>query len=237
MKKIIALSLFCIFSFGLTDVYAVKRYGENFCGDPRFTCMRIKSGQTWQKLWPNEYQREVVKRLNRINMRLRPGMVIAVPNKLPVLTLNDISPFPKYIKATKEKLIIVEPSALAWGAYDEDGRLRHWGPMSGGKAYCSDIGRNCRTILGNFAVYRKDDAKCFSKAFPVGRGGAKMPYCMFFKGGYALHASDEVPGYHASHGCVRIFLNDAKWLNEQFIETPSADNNFVGTKVIINPYI
>ena len=40
---------------------------------------------------------------------------------------------------------------------------------------------------------------------------------MFFHGGFALHGSYEVPGYHASHGCVRMFVNDAKWLNEEFV--------------------
>ena len=42
---------------------------------------------------------------------------------------------------------------------------------------------------------------------------------MFFYGGYALHASPVVPGYNDSHGCIRLFYEDAKWLNKQFIET------------------
>lgn len=45
-----------------------------------------------------------------------------------------------------------------------------------------------------------------------------MPYCVFFNRGIALHGSPEVPGYHASHGCVRLFVQDAEWLNESFIE-------------------
>jgi lipoprotein-anchoring transpeptidase ErfK/SrfK len=52
---------------------------------------------------------------------------------------------------------------------------------------------------------------------------------MFFnKAGYAFHGSPKVPGQNASHGCVRIFTDDAKWLNENFVE--------IGTTVIINPY-
>lgn len=54
-----------------------------------------------------------------------------------------------------------------------------------------------------------------------------MPYCMFFKGGYAIHASD-VPGYNASHGCVRVFYEDAEWLNREFAD--------IGTSVIVRPY-
>jgi lipoprotein-anchoring transpeptidase ErfK/SrfK len=51
---------------------------------------------------------------------------------------------------------------------------------------------------------------------------------MFFHGGYALHGSNDVPGYNASHGCVRLVTEDAKWLNTQFVN--------VGTRVIIKPY-
>lgn len=33
--------------------------------------------------------------------------------------------------------------------------------------------------------------------------GARMPYCMHFNGGYAMHAGF-VPRYRASHGCIRL---------------------------------
>src|SRR5206468_6138599 len=33
--------------------------------------------------------------------------------------------------------------------------------------------------------------------------GARMPYAMFFRGGYAMHQG-YVPAYAASHGCVRL---------------------------------
>ena len=33
--------------------------------------------------------------------------------------------------------------------------------------------------------------------------GARMPYAMFFKGGYAMHEG-YVPPYAASHGCIRL---------------------------------
>ena len=55
-----------------------------------------------------------------------------------------------------------------------------------------------------------------------------MPYCMFFKGGFAMHGSSGVPGYNASHGCVRLFVDDAQWLNQDFAD--------IGTQVIILPY-
>ena len=54
-----------------------------------------------------------------------------------------------------------------------------------------------------------------------------MPFCMFFYHGYAMHAS-YLPGYHASHGCIRLFYEDAEWLNKNFV-----DMGRRGTKVIV----
>jgi lipoprotein-anchoring transpeptidase ErfK/SrfK len=64
-------------------------------------------------------------------------------------------------------------------------------------------------------------------------GGAPMPYCMHFYRGYALHGSTTVPGYRASHGCIRMFIEDARWLNEEFIDLPYSNQK--GTKVVIEP--
>jgi L,D-transpeptidase ErfK/SrfK len=89
--------------------------------------------------------------------------------------------------------------------------------MSGGQSYCRDLKRGCRTPAGRFTIYRKQAADCVSKKFPLGEGGAKMPYCMFCSAGYAVHGSYAVPGHHASHGCVRIFVEDAKWLYRAFV--------------------
>jgi L,D-transpeptidase ErfK/SrfK len=113
------------------------------------------------------------------------------------------------------------------GAYDEYGNLIKWGPASPGRSWCSDIHSGCRTKIGQFSIYEKRGEGCISSKFPVPDGGAPMPYCMFFKGGYAIHAA-ELPGYQASHGCVRTFYEDALWLNHEFAE--------VGTTVIVRPY-
>ncbi len=236
MKKFLSIStILCIFTvFSISSAHAIQRYGETFCDDPNFTCIKIKGGQSWKSLWPDEYQRQVVQRLNRMNVRLRPGMTIAVPNNIESTDLLSIAPFPGAIDPPGQKMVVVDPGTLAWGAYDDNGKLVHWGPMSGGRSYCSDIGSGCRTITGRFAFYHKKGADCVSKKFPVrSGGGAPMPYCMYFRGGYAMHASAEVPGYHASHGCVRIFKEDAKWLNEEFIKLPHQGD---ATMVIVNPY-
>lgn len=235
MKTIIFSIITSALVFIAPSTFAKSHYGLNFCSDPDFECIRVKSGQSWKRLFPDAYQRQIVQRLNRMNTRLRYGMKIAVPRNLAQTDLIDIAPFPETINAPGDKLIVVDPPSMAWGAYDGHGNLVHWGPMSGGKNYCRDVGRNCQTVSGKFHIYHKKGPKCESKKFPVGRGGAPMPHCMFFHAGYALHASPYVPGYHDSHGCVRIFKEDAKWLNEEFVRLPSENNK--GTTVIVNPYI
>ncbi len=198
------------------SLYA-KNYGSILCTAPQaqYTCYTIKHGDTWEKLFPDADKRDLVMKINRMNTRLHPGMQIA----LPVSDDNDIldySPLPKQIDPPGEKIIIVSIHNLAFGAYDGDGTLELWGPISAGRGYCPDLGHGCHTALGKFSIYQKEGAGCVSSKFPIGKGGAPMPYCMFFHGGYALHGSYEVPGYNASHGCVRMFVNDAKWLNQEF---------------------
>ncbi|MBS0288567.1 MAG: L,D-transpeptidase [Proteobacteria bacterium] len=121
----------------------------------------------------------------------------------------------------EKDLIEVNLSALTWKAYDAEGKMVRSGPVSGGKEYCSDLGRECRTIEGTFTIYHKGDENCKSSRFPLGKGGAPMPYCMYFHGGYALHGSNFVPNYNASHGCVRMSFEDAQWLNEDFVQVGS----------------
>lgn len=193
-------------------------YGERICNNSGFKCYKVKSGDSWKSLFPNDYHRDLVRRLNRMNIALQRGITIAIPKSFSGLNIMDLSPFPHRITAPGSNLIKVNQSELAWGAYDEDGRLVKWGPMSGGKNYCPDVNRGCKTVVGNFKIYRSQGAGCRSSKYPRPNGGARMPYCMHFHRGYALHGSTSVPGKHDSHGCVRMFIEDAKWLNTNFID-------------------
>lgn len=131
----------------------------------------------------------------------------------------DRVPFPAKIGSTN--IIKVDLGKLAWGAYNDQGDLVKWGPASGGKNYCPDIHRGCKTITGTYTIYKKQGPSCKSSRFPVKtHGGAPMPYCMHFKGGYALHGGN-VPNYNASHGCVRLLFQDAQWLNQNFVRVGS----------------
>jgi lipoprotein-anchoring transpeptidase ErfK/SrfK len=139
-----------------------------------------------------------------------------------------VNKFPQTRIATGERVFIFDPKLTQWGAYDAEGNLVKSGRASGGRSYCPDIKSKCRTPAGEYAVYRRGSASCKSKKFPVGRGGAPMPYCTFFNGGYAIHGSYSVPDYNASHGCIRVEPHMAKWLSENFL--------FYGTRVIVKSY-
>lgn len=216
MRALITIITALIFTFCSSTTIA--SYGSKLCSsDDNYSCYKVKRGDTWAKLFDDEQQRDLVMRINRINIKIKPGMTLAVPKNIDVD--NDplnYSPFKRQIEAPGGKVILISLSKLAFGAYDSQGNLEYWGPVSGAKGYCPDIGRGCHTPTGRFAIYTKQGSGCKSTKYPVGRGGAPMPYCMFFHGGFALHGSYDVPGYHASHGCIRLFVNDAQWLNQEF---------------------
>lgn len=123
---------------------------------------------------------------------------------------------------------VYNPRSLQWTAIGDNGKVVRTGHGSGGRSYCPDIHRSCRTPTGTYHVMSKRGADCRSSRYPVGRGGAPMPYCMFFSKYYAIHGSPDVPHRNASHGCIRVPTSDAHWLNHHFIN--------IGTKVVVKPY-
>ncbi len=203
-------------------------YGKELCSYPEFKCQLIKRGDTWAALWPNPEQRAVVMRLNRMNEPLSSRSWVVVPRNFNAINLTDLSPYPTQTTPTGEKWIRVDLSKQAFAAYSENGRLVRWGPISAGRDFCPDVGQECSTPTGTYHIQVKRGEDCISTLFPITtKGGAPMPYCMFFTGGYALHGSMELPGYNASHGCIRMYKEDAQWLNEEFTQ--------IGTKVVVNP--
>ncbi len=138
------------------------------------------------------------------------------------------SSFPNKRAATGNNVFIFSPASLTWAAYDSNGNLVRSGRGSGGKLWCGDVGRPCRTPAGSYKVYRKGSAACKSNTYPLNVGGAEMPHCMFFSGGYSIHGSADVPNYNASHGCIRVHPSDARWLSQNFVK--------IGTTVIVGSY-
>ena len=131
---------------------------------------------------------------------------------------------------THEKVIVINPNVHAWGAYDSSGNLIRSGLATAGSSWCSDIKRACKTRAGHFRIQSLGNASCKSSIYPLPRGGAPMPYCMFFNGNQGLHGSpsSRVVEGNISHGCVRMHIEDARWIRHEFAT--------IGTKVIVKPY-
>ncbi|MDR3478648.1 MAG: L,D-transpeptidase [Gammaproteobacteria bacterium] len=141
---------------------------------------------------------------------------------------NYAERLPQHI-ATRDKAVLVDPNVHAWGAY-RDGELIKAGLATAGSNWCPDLGRPCHTHAGTYRVNSLGSPNCKSSMFPIPKGGAPMPYCMFFNRNQALHGSGEreVIEGNISHGCVRMHVSDAEWLRYNFVN--------VGTKVIVKPY-
>lgn len=65
------------------------------------------------------------------------------------------------------------------------------------------------TPVGNFKPYRLTKMH-YSKKYD----NAPMPHSIFFLGGYAIHATYAIGrlGTPASHGCIRLAPQNARWL-------------------------
>jgi L,D-transpeptidase ErfK/SrfK len=216
----------CVF-FVTADISASDYFNKQLCSQTEFECMKVKKHDSWNSLFPDYNEQTIIKRINRMNVELQPGMILAIPKNLTRLDIALFAPFPPQIVPADRKLIIIDLSDQAFGAYNAAGELVYWGPVSAGRGYCPDVARGCHTPVGTHYIYSKGGPDCISSKYPIPEGGAPMPFCMFFHGGYALHGS-VLPGYNASHGCVRLFSDDAEWLNKEFVETGRQ-----GTKVIV----
>ena len=192
-----------------------KTFATKLCSHNDFECYKIQKTDSWATLFPEESTRLTVMKLNRTNTKLYRHKYIAIPKNLFWKNLHDFSPMPYNIDS-QEKKVIIDINKHAFGAYNASGELVKWGPISAGRGYCPDTKSYCRTVTGVFSLYRKGSVYCKSGKYPLKtNGGAPMPYCMFFHRGFAMHGST-LPGYHASHGCIRLFHDDAKWLNQEF---------------------
>lgn len=105
--------------------------------------------------------------------------------------------------------------------YIENNQVVRVMPVSSGngKAYRSSTGGRAiaNTPVGTFKVQRR------IRGVRVADLGVLYNPLYFYKG-YAIHGSTSVPGYPASHGCIRVTQADGRWL---FDRVP------VGTTVIV----
>lgn len=97
-----------------------------------------------------------------------------------------------------------------------DGRLAYvWKVSTAGRGYVTPTGSFKPTRMHEMWYSRKYD-------------NAPMPHSIFFKGGYAVHATDQIGrlGRPASHGCVRLHPDNAADLY-QLVQTFGPKNTSI----------
>ena len=194
MRHIIVglLSFFCMCSGALAHSAAQI---VTFNSVPEgFTEYQVQSGDTWGSITPDANSALLAMRVNRVDRRhLLPGMKVIIPDSS---VAHQYVPVPRHIKNSESRELVIFLENQYFGAY-ENGELVHWGPISSGK--------NGRTRVGSFKALWKDRWHRSSKY-----GNAKMYFSVQYNGDYFTH-EQSLPGYAASHGCVRMLKEDAAW--------------------------
>ncbi|MBS1902912.1 MAG: L,D-transpeptidase [Bacteroidetes bacterium] len=168
----------------------------------------------------------LVYKLNRRDLKhLKTGDSIVIP--LAADSILAYSPFPRHLDSlgAQGKLLVISRRVQAFAAY-EHGTLVRWGPTSTGK-------RTTPTPEGLYHTNWKskqthstvDDAWILNWYFNLDN-----------LEGISLHEYD-LPGYPASHSCVRLLSEDAEWIYhwaDQWILTPDGARVATnGTPVIV----
>ena len=109
---------------------------------------------------------------------------------------------------TTEKMITVDlgkQKLYAW----EGGQIQKEFVVSTGMRYTP-------TVKGSFKIYIKNEKQNMKGSYPPYEPYflKDVPYVMFFKGAYAIHGTywHNKFGSRASHGCVNMRVDDAKWV-------------------------
>jgi hypothetical protein len=188
-----------------------------------------KRGNSYSRLSNKFGQKgvDIILALNRIDRKnLRRGDSLIIPDTI-VTDLRYYSPFPLKVEDAFQipKLIFVSQKIQAFAAY-QLGNLILWGPTSTGK-------RETPTPNGLFHTNWKaeETTSTFDDEWTL-----KWNFNLDNFEGIALHQY-EMPGYPASHSCVRLYEKDAKWIYnwaDQWIVTADEESILAyGTPVII----
>lgn len=173
-----------------------------------------------------EEKTAVLLKLNRLDAQhLRVGATILIPEQID--DLNALSPFPHRLEAAREipKLILASLRVQAFGAY-EYGNLARWGPTSSGK-------KASPTPAGLYHTNWKSKA---TRSSINNEWLLPWYFNLDNQRGISFHQYD-LPGYPASHGCLRLLADDAAWIygwaDQWTLSTDRRRVDAYGTPVIV----
>lgn len=206
----------------IADIHAGA--GLSASVDPTHS-FRLVAFQEWGRFAAlDSAERLTVLKLNRIDLAHARRRNLVVPDSL----ADELAyaPLPENVTAlaTTAKFIAVSRRVQAFGAY-EYGRLVRWGPTSTGKATTpTDSGLFFTNWKSRTTVSTEDPSWILDW------------YVNFIAiKGVAFHQY-ELPGRPASHGCVRLLEEDAKWMydwTEQWVPGRGAHVKDYGTPVLV----
>lgn len=174
-----------------------------------------------------ERERYAILALNRLDSKSKWNSdTLVVPAKIDT-TLMAYSPFPLQLDVLSEvkKFVVFSYPIQAYGVYS-NGTLVKWGPTSMGKK----AAQTTRGLM--FANWKK------KLAISTVKSEWKLPYNFNIHNthGIGWHQYD-LPGYPASHSCLRLLMKDAIWLYsyaDTWILNPGgATTKANGTPVIV----
>lgn len=167
---------------------------------------KILLNDSIRKALPKQYPDSVFRiicALNRIDPdKLHRADSLILPSV--ILPWMDFSPFPDTVVALRDtpEYVVVSYRLQAFGAY-KNGVLQRWGPVSMGK-------RSTPTPTGLFHTNWKS-----KRQISTDNENWILPWYfnLINSSGVSFHQY-ELPGFPASHSCIRMREIDARWMND-----------------------
>jgi hypothetical protein len=191
-----------------------------------FYLLDVKENLTWLSSLKSNDTLNVLLLLNRVDQdHLLRQDTLVMPDKI-YANLNLYCPFPEIIEPLKtiHKIIFVSRYAQAFAVYEKGLRVR-WGAASLGK-------ESTPTPAGLYFT----NWKAKKTTSTVNRSWVlEWSFNLDNYKGISMHEFS-LPGYPASHSCIRLFRDDANWLYywaDQWILSEYTNIAAYGTPVIV----
>jgi lipoprotein-anchoring transpeptidase ErfK/SrfK len=195
MSRVIFAALMIICLGAATVAYGHEQKNVSYGYDqvpPGFATYIVKMNDTWSTIAPEPKDKTLIMKVNKIDSLTYVKKILVPVDE----RAYSYVPVPaKYATQKGRRIFVAFLAEQYFGAYDENGKLFKWGPISSG-------GYGMKTPIGTFRAQDR-------KVNYVNRDGAKMPYAVRFHKGYFFHQY-KLPGRPASHGCVRLLMDDAQ---------------------------
>ena len=150
----------------------------------------------------SDADQKIIYAINRIEEgRVRAGNAIVIPDTL-LMDLLSYAPFPKKLELLNDipKTVLISQRVQGFALY-ENGKLIKWGPISSGKQSTpTPNGLHYGNYKAREKVSTVDDEWL-------------LPFYFNFMNfeGVGVHQY-ALPGYPASHACVRLYMEDATFI-------------------------